>query len=237
MAGLDNAVRRLPLDDPDWLPVSALAAERGVSKQAVSERVAKFVAAGKLSTRGARRSLRVHAPTFRQLVAANSDPAQALRIRHVTPQKIAKAPALADEQAAPIAPSIEDAPAAPIAPSIEDAPADPPAREARQPSAYDDASTREKNAKAALAEIELAKRRGELVAVAEFEAAAMRVATQVAQTIQALRAQVTPLYAAAQRGEDALHTALNLAVDKTLQTIAADMASLASSTPDTPERE
>ncbi len=225
MAGLDNAARRLPLDDPDWLPVSALAAERGVSKQAVSERVAKFVAAGKLSIRGARRSLRVHAPTFRQLVGANSDPAQALRIRHVTPQKIAKAPALADEQAAP--------PAA----SIEDTPADPPAREARQPSAYDDASTREKNAKAALAEIELAKRRGELVAVAEFEAAAMRVATQVAQTIQALRAQVTPLYAAAQRGEDALHTALNLAVDKTLQTIAADMASLASSTPDTPERE
>lgn len=221
MAGLDNSAR-LPIDDPDWLSVSELAQERGVSRQAVSQRVAAFAAAGRLKTTGQRRSLRVHAPTFRQLVAASQDPAQELRLRHVTPKKIATAPALAET---------------PIAASIEDAPADPGPRETARPSAYDDASTREKNAKAALAEIELAKRRGELVAVAEFEAAAMQVATKVAQSIGALRAQVTALYAAAQAGEDALHTALNLAIDRTLRTIAADMASIAASTSDTPERE
>ncbi len=196
--------------DPDWLSISTLATERGVTRQAISDRVKKLRDSHQLPTRGAGRGLRVHAPTFREIVATTADPAQAARIRHLAPGRIDPEPPRETPKEQPAEPQ--------------------PSTAQQSKNNYDDAAARERHARAELAEMEAAKRRGELVAVAEFEAAAVAVGTKLAQSINALRSRVTPFYAAAQQGEDALHTAVNLEVDAMLRTIAKDMAQLAATT-------
>lgn len=92
---------------------------------------------------------------------------------------------------------------------------------------YDEAATREKNAKADLAEMRAALQRSELVRARDLEHAAARVATSVAQRLAALKSKAGKLYAACQGGEEALHVALGEEVDGVLREIAADMAGLA----------
>ena len=214
----------LTVDDHDWMSVSALATERSVTRQAISERVQKLAKQGRLPVRGERKKLRVHAPTFRRLVEQQHDPAQDLRLRHVKADLLTQPPA-APEPIAEQPPRVDQA----EAPAREKAP--------RQPTAFDDAATREKNARAAIAEMDAERRRGELVPAREFEAAAVEVGTRVAQTINALRSHVTPLYAAAQKGEDALHAALHIIIDNALRQIADDMSAIAHKALEQPARD
>lgn len=179
----------------DWVAVSALAERYGVSRQAVSKRVGKFADKGQLPTRGTGRGLRVHLPTYAQLVAASHDPAQDLRNRHVKRSE-----------------SFDDA--LPI-----DAPP-------QQPK-FNDAAAREKNAKAQLAEMQLAQKRGELVPVREIEAAAIETGTKITQRLNALKAAAGKLYAAAKGGEEALHIELLAMVNATIVAVSEDMAQLA----------
>lgn len=185
--------------DDDWRSITELASLRGVSKQAISKRVKALAARRELPVRGEGRSLRVHAPTFDQLCQATHDPAQDLRNRH---QKASSpAPPPAEPDAAPKA--------------------------AKAVSAYDDASTREKNARAELAEMQLAQRRGELLRARDIEHAAVEVGTAIAQRITALKTKAGQLYAAgATGGEDAVHVLLVEIVNATLTGVAESMSKL-----------
>ncbi|WP_198162440.1 hypothetical protein [Methylosinus sp. R-45379] len=99
---------------------------------------------------------------------------------------------------------------------------------AAKPSAYDDASTREKNAKAELAEMELMRRRGELVPVRDIETAAIETATAIAQSIAVFKSKCGRFYAVAvQGGQEALRVEMTSALDETLGQIAEKMAILA----------
>jgi hypothetical protein len=99
---------------------------------------------------------------------------------------------------------------------------------APQPSLYDDAAAREKNAKAAIAEMELAKRRGELVPARAVEAAAIKAATTIAQMLSSLKTKAGQLYAAGHKGgEEALHIVLVESINSVQTQIADAMANLA----------
>lgn len=179
----------------DWVAVSALAERYGVSRQAVSKRVGKFTDKGQLPTRGAGKSLRIHLPTYAQLVSASHDPAQDLRNRNVKRLEAADDALLIDA---------------------------PP-----QQQKFNDAAAREKNAKAQLAEMQLAQKRGELVPVREIEAAAIETGTKIAQRLSAMKASAGKLYAASKGGEEALHIELLAMVNATIVGVGEDMAQLA----------
>lgn len=184
--------------DVDWISVSQLAEMRSVSRQAISKRVKHLANAGKISVRGSGRNLRVHRPTFEQVTAATHDLAQDLRNRNQRP-------------------------AAELAP-----PAEPELPSAQAPSDYDQASTRQKNAQAAIAEIELARRRGELVPAKELEAASITVATNIAQHVSAIKTKSGQLYAAGRTGgEEAVHVLLVETVNAVLANIAELMSAFA----------
>ncbi|WP_148277124.1 hypothetical protein [Methylocystis sp. SC2] len=186
-------------DEEDWISVKRLAAIRGVSHQAVSKRVAFFMSKGLLQTRRLGKEKLVHRPTFDTLAAAAHDPAQDLRLRHVKGEHPAETVGSIDAASAPDAD--EGGPPAPS--GRADA------------SAYDDASTREKNAKAAMAEMELARRRAELVPARELADAAVQVGTTIAQHVASLKHIAGRLYAAAQAGgEDAVRVILSDEVDR-----------------------
>lgn len=182
----------------DWVAVSALAERYGVSRQAVWKRLANH--RQKVPTRGERKSLRVHAPTYAQLVAETLDPAQELRNRNVKPS--ARRP---DPSPEPIA--------------IEPPP---------EPSRFNDAAAREKNAKAELAEMQLAEKRGELVPAREIEAAAIEAGAKIRQSVEAMRARAGQLYAASKGGEEAVQIELNFIVAATAGAIGDAMAALVS---------
>jgi DNA-binding transcriptional ArsR family regulator len=188
------------IDDQDWIAVDALADRYGVSKRAVQKRVAKFREAGRLSVRQEGKSFKVHGPTYDQLVADAFDPAQELRNRHVK-----RRPGEAGE-------------ALPIEPRQETAP---------EPSRFNDAAAREKNAKAELAEMQLAQKRGELIPVREIEAAAIETGTKITQRLNAMKAVSGRLYAAARGGEEALHIELLAVVNAAIAAVGEDMAQLA----------
>jgi DNA-binding transcriptional MocR family regulator len=191
-------------DQEDWVSVKRLAAIRGVSHQAVSKRVAGFMARGLLEPRRVGKEKLVHLPTFDALAAASHDPAQDLRLRH----------AKGDPQRA-TGESIEDA----SAPNDDQGGLPAPLGRHGQ-SDYDAASTREKNAKAAMAEMELARRRGELVPVNELADAGVQVATTIAQHVAALKQISGKLYAASQAGgEDAVRLILLEEIDRVTEAI------------------
>lgn len=91
---------------------------------------------------------------------------------------------------------------------------------------YDEAATREKNAKADLAEMRAALQRSELVRASDLAGAAARVAASIAQRLAALKSKSGRLFAACQGGEEALHVALTVEVDGIVREIAADMRNL-----------
>lgn len=185
-------------DEDDWISVKRLAAIRGVSHQAVSKRVAFFMRKGLLQTRRLGKEKLVHRPTFDTLAAASHDPAQDLRLRHV---KGAPPAEPLDPLGEAGSKGDRGAPPAPVGHTSK--------------AHYDDASAREKNAKAELAEMELASRRGELVPARELADAAVQVATTIAQHIAALKQIGGRLYAAAQAGgEDAVRVILCEEVDR-----------------------
>lgn len=67
-------------DERLWLPISDAARRHSVSKQAISKRVSKLVAAGRLSTRkGPRGTVLVNIVALDRAIAEESDPAQDLR--------------------------------------------------------------------------------------------------------------------------------------------------------------
>jgi hypothetical protein len=181
----------------DWVAVSTLAERYGVSRQAIHQRLAKY--RDKIPATGEGKSLRIHAPTYAQLVAETLDPAQELRNRNI-------------ERSAQRGPSPEPTP-------LEAPP---------EPSKFNDAAAREKNAKAELAEMQLAERRGELVPAREIEAAAFEVLEKIAQRLASMKAQSGRLYSAAKGGEEAHAIALQGLVNDAIADIAADMKQLAS---------
>ncbi|MBA5779516.1 winged helix-turn-helix transcriptional regulator [Stappia sp. F7233] len=73
----------LTVDGPDadgvWLSIAAIARQKGVSKQAVSKRVARYVEDGLLETRRAGRETHVNLVVYDRLVGEMTDPAQELR--------------------------------------------------------------------------------------------------------------------------------------------------------------
>jgi hypothetical protein len=210
-------------EEADWVPMKRLAELRGVSQQAVSKRVAGFMARGLLEPRRVGKEKLVHLPTFDSLAAASHDPAQDLRLRHAkgdpqraTGESIEAASAPGDDRGEPTA-----------------------SLGRRGQSAYDDASTREKNAKAAMVEMELARRRAELVPACELADAALKVATTIAQHVAALKQISGKLYAAAQAGgEDAVRLILSEEIDRVTEAIREGLLTLANeddSEPRTPQ--
>jgi len=191
-------------DQEDWVSVKRLAAIRGVTHQAVSKRIAGFMARGLLEPRRVGKEKLVHLPTFDALATASHDPAQDLRLRHVkgdqqlgTVESIEAGTDLRRNQGDPQAPA-----------------------DRSSKSAYDDASAREKNAKAELAEMELARRRGELVPVSDLADAGVQVATTIAQHVAALKQISGKLYAASQAGgEDAVRLILLEEIDRVTEAI------------------
>jgi hypothetical protein len=209
-------------DQEDWVSVKRLAAIRGVTHQAVSKRVAGFMARGLLEPRRVGKEKLVHLPTFDSLAAASHDPAQDLRLRH----------AKGDPQRA-TGESIE----AESAPNDDQGGLPAPLGRHGQ-SAYDDASTREKNAKAAMAEMELARRRAELVPASELADAALKVATTIAQHVAALKQIGGKLDAASKAGgEEAVRLILLEEIDRVTGAIRDGLLKLANedvSEPQTP---
>lgn len=200
-------------DDADWVSVSNLARERGVSQPAISKRIKALSEAGQLTTRQSGRRVLIHRPTFEALAAAAHDPAQDLRNRH---QRGASA---SDDSPREL---VEQSELLKPAASVETAKKPP------KPSAYDDASTREKNAKAQLAEMQLAQKRSELIPVRDIEVAAIEAGTKIAQAVSSLKAKAGRFYAAgATGGEEALHVELVQSVNETLKEIGDSMAQLA----------
>lgn len=200
MAGCGMAAEK---DDGDWVSVTDLAQARGVTHQAISKRVRSLGRRGNLPTRRDGKAVLVHVPTFDALAAAAHDPAQDLRNRHTKPPAIVPA-----TDAAKIVSAAMSFAAPPHVP-------------------YDDAAAREKNAKAALAEIELARRRGELVRACDLEDAAVAVATSIAQRLAGLKALAGQFYAASKGGEDALRIMLAEKVADIQRAIAEDLRKLA----------
>lgn len=211
-------------DQEDWVSVKRLAAVRGVSHQAVSKRVAFFVGRGLLQARRCGKEKLVHKPTFDALATASHDPAQDLRLRHVK----------GDQQLG----TVESIEAGIDLRRNQGDPQSPADRSSK--SAYDDASAREKNAKAELAEMELARRRGELVPACELADATAQVATTIAQNIAALKRICGKLYAAAQAGgEDAVRLTLSDEVDLVTEAVRQGLAKLVNedaSEPQTPRQ-
>lgn len=206
------------VEDADWVSIKSLAEVRGVSHQAVSKRIAGFVRKGLLQTRRAGKERLVHRPTFDALSSASHDPAQDLRLRHLKEEPPAE----------PLdGPDSEADRGEPLAPA-----------DSRSKSAYDDASAREKNAKAELAEMELARRRAELVPASELADAAVQVATTIAQHVAALKQIGGRLYAAAQAGgEDAVRVILSDEIDRVTSAVRDGLLKLANekdSEPQTP---
>ncbi|WP_018407917.1 MarR family transcriptional regulator [Methylocystis rosea] len=201
-------------DDADWVSVTELARERGVSHQAISKRVRALAKRGQLSTQQQGKTVLVHRPSFDALSAASHDPAQDLRNRHQR-RVSANDDGLRD--------LIEEPPAPP---TVDD-----PAKEPPKPSAYDDASTREKHARAALAEIQLAQKSGELVPARELAGALTEVGTAIQQHVKRLTANSGKFYAAAiGGGEEALRIELEQYANQQLADIRASMNALAATT-------
>lgn len=159
---------------------------RGVSKQAISKRVAKFVAGGQLRTRKEGRALLVHVPTYDALADDTFDPAQELRNRHQKTRAAA--------EPAPELPP-DDARARPDTLSAR--------RQSESKSEYDLAKTRQANAQASLAEIELRRRAGDLCDAAEVAAAAASVADLIANALGAITANASKIYSAGRTGGEA----------------------------------
>lgn len=202
------------VDDPDWANVSDVARRRGVTRQAIHKRVKLFAGRGMLATRGEGRALRFHLPTFESLTADSHDPAQDLRNRH----QIAAQNEESDSREGAKAPQ-----AAPTRAAER-----PAFKEPSKPSAYDSASAREKNAKAELAEMLLAQKRGELVEARTLADAAVVVGTEIGQSVSSLKTKAGKLYAAGTTGgEEALHIELVGAVNAILTQVAESLAKLA----------
>lgn len=199
-------------DDTDWVSVSNLARERGVSQPAISKRIKALSESGQLTTRQSGRRVLIHRPTFEALAAAAHDPAQDLRNRHQ--RSGSESESSSDE------PSGESAKEKRQRPVV--------AQDLANSSSYDSASAREKNAKAELAEMRLAQERGELVKVRDIEVAAVNAGTKIAQAVSAMKAKAGKLYAAAATGgEEALHIELVKSVNDVLKEIGDSMATLA----------
>jgi hypothetical protein len=188
------------VEEADWISVSDLARLRGCSHQAVSKRVRALAKHGQLPTRRVGKAKLIHVPTFDALAAATLHPGQELRNFHHE----AKA-----KDALDVSQEIADA-----------------ITENSKPSGYTSAVEREKHAKAALAEMQLAQKRRELVDAREIEAAAIATGTAIAQRVAALKSKAGQLYAAAKGGEEALAIELTVAVNKMLAEIADDMAQI-----------
>jgi len=186
--------------DDDWLPMSRVAELRGVSVQAVSKRIAGFMARGMIETRRVGKERLVHVPTYDALAAATHDPAQDLRLRHIK----AAAPA-----------GVENDPPAAFGQSSR--------------SAYDEASAREKNARAELAELRLAEERGDLMRRRDIAPAVEKIAVAIRQRIETLRAISGRLYAAAMGGgEEAVMLLLGEEISRTQEALRDDLMELKS---------
>lgn len=103
----------------------------------------------------------------------------------------------------------------------------PKAESPREPSVFDNAAAREKNAKAQLAELQLAQKRAELVRARDLEGAAVEIGTTIAQIVNANMSQFGKVYAAARAGEDAVRIEMLAIKQNMLQSIAEAMGKIA----------
>lgn len=186
-----------------------LAELRGVSQQAVSKRIAGFMARGMAEPRRVGKEKLVHLPTFEAFAATSHDPAQDLRLRHVK----SAAPAVSENKS--------------------------PARaDDASKSAYDDASAREKNAKAELAEMRLAEERGDLIRRRDIAPAVEKIATTINQRIATLKTLSGRLYAAAQAGgEEAVAVVMTEESERMLANIRDALLALAADDDESTARE
>lgn len=199
--------------DEDWISVSDMARLRGVSQPAISKRLRTLAARGfSIPSRVVGKFRQIHAPTFDNVVQITHNPAQDLRNRGLRPEP-------PEQQRRAVASAMTD-----NADETADFAASP--RLAGGPK-FGDAAAREKNAKAQLAEMQLAQKRGELVPAREIEAAAIAAATSITQRLNAMKAAAGKLYAASKGGEEAMQIELIALVDNMAKAIAEDMAALA----------
>ena len=85
---------------------------------------------------------------------------------------------------------------------------------------YDEATRREKTAKAQLAEMQVAQKRGELVRATDLESAAARVGTSISQRVAELKSKSGKLFAAGVNGgEEGIHVALVEEVDRIIRAV------------------
>lgn len=152
-----------------WLSVTALARLKGVTKQTISERVKKLVAQGLVELRpGKGREKLVEVAAYERAIGQVGDPAKQLALE--TKEHLepqAHGGALLRREAAE--------------------PTDP---------GYRDAATREKLAKAQIAEIELEERLGRLVAIADVEDAMVGCAQTIIGALERLPLKSAEMVAA-----------------------------------------
>jgi|GEM_PF-4870616 len=209
------------VDDADWASVSDVARQRGVTRQAISKRVKALAGRGKLSTQGEGRNLRFHLPTFDVLTASSHDPAQDLRNRHQ--RSAPKQDEGSNERPVEVDKEKRQRPV-------------PAAQDLANSSSYDAASAREKNAKAELAEMQLAQRRAELIQVKDIAPAAGEIGVKLQQIILGLKSKAGKVYAAgATGGEEATHIALSAIADEMIAQTQNAMLMLAASEAQTAE--
>jgi hypothetical protein len=212
-----------PVDDQvdDWQPLARIAVDVGVSRQALHKQATAWIATGRLPHRGEGRALRIHRPTLDALRAATHNPAQDLRNRHQRPAARLALAAASPEPGKPPrqppsrpAPLLDEAAAAPEPPATASPPLAPANPQPLSDSAsFDAAAAKEKMARAEMAEIELARRRGELIPARDVEAAAIACGEQIAQAFAALKSLSGALYAAGRtQGEDGVRAVLTQAL-------------------------
>lgn len=140
-----------------WLSISDLAKRKGLSKQALAERVARFEAAGKVATRpGAGRAKLVNVAEFDRAAGEIGD--------------LAREQGAATRRAAVIPPP----PTAPPRPLDPDAPV------------YTVEQARNMAYKAELARLELEERQGKIVSVDVVRAAALKAGEEIVRVLERL---------------------------------------------------
>lgn len=145
-----------------WLSISDLAKHKGLSKQALAERVARFEAAGKISTRpGPGRAKLVNVAEFDRAAGEIGD--------------LGREQGAATRRGAPL-----PAPAAPAATTIPPRPFDPEAP------VYTVEQARNMAYKAELARLELEERQGKIVSVDIVRAGALRAGEEIVRVLDRL---------------------------------------------------
>ncbi|SHN18343.1 winged helix-turn-helix domain-containing protein [Roseibium suaedae] len=196
-----------------WVTIAELGRLHGVSKQAVSKRVRRLEADGKIQVRQEGQSRLVNAAQFARLVADTTDPAQSLRN--------CSAPVLYDQSAPDL---LTDIP--------PDASASASASGGGQRISYNDAKARRAAIDAEIADLNLKERQGELVSKREAEDRTFELLRRVRDRIMSLPRTISDRIAAAPDAravriilDDELRSAFESAADEFEKEMEEDAAS------------